>query len=73
MKKLNDYQMYYLIKRSFGHDKVASVTYNGKKVIEINFKSVELFAGVARIEIKTLGSNDTIYADIQDIKVNILS
>jgi hypothetical protein len=65
--KMNDYQKFYAIKKAF---KNGSLEYNGKVITEIYPKSIMVFAGVSRLEILLKDETETIFVDIQDIKIN---
>ena len=67
MKKQNDYQKFYAVKMAQKDGQ--EMRYNDKPVAYLWPESVHLFAGVTRIEIRLIGSNETIFADIQDIDI----
>lgn len=67
--KENDYQKYFSIKRALKIGSFKELVYNGKIIEKVNLESIMVFAGSSRLEILLTGESETIFADVQDIKI----
>jgi len=67
MKKLNDYQKLFAIKRAIKDSK--DLSYNGAKIVDIWLDSIHVLAGVSYLEVRLADIEGKICADIQRIKI----
>lgn len=67
MKKLNDYQQFFAIKRALktGRD----LSRFGRRVAQVDLKSIHTLAGTSYLSIRHEGDLEHIFADIQEIKI----